>query len=62
VTDRVTSADGTTIVFDRSGDGPAVILVPGAFTDRCTPSCLTWLRPCRRGSQSLTTTVAAGVR
>lgn len=34
VTGRVTSADGTTIVFDQSGSGPAVMLVHGAFTDR----------------------------
>jgi pimeloyl-ACP methyl ester carboxylesterase len=30
----VTSRDGTIIAFDRSGDGPAVILVTGAFADR----------------------------
>lgn len=30
----VTSRDGTTIAFDRSGDGPPVILVTGAFGDR----------------------------
>jgi pimeloyl-ACP methyl ester carboxylesterase len=30
----VTSRDGTTIAFDRTGDGPAVILVTGAFGDR----------------------------
>jgi alpha-beta hydrolase superfamily lysophospholipase len=29
-----TSRDGTTIAFDRTGDGPAVILVAGAFGDR----------------------------
>lgn len=34
---RVTSADGTTIVFDRSGAGPAVILVQGALMDRTDP-------------------------
>src|SRR5207244_6797654 len=33
-TGRVISADGTTIVFDRSGAGPPVILVHGAFTGR----------------------------
>ena len=33
----VTSADGTVIVFDRSGAGPAVILVPGALMDRADP-------------------------
>jgi dienelactone hydrolase len=36
-TGRVTSADGTTIVFDQSGGGPAVILVHGAFTGRAHP-------------------------
>src|SRR5262249_28496870 len=27
----LTSADGTTIAFDRSGSGPALVLVGGAF-------------------------------
>jgi pimeloyl-ACP methyl ester carboxylesterase len=31
---EVTSEDGTTIVFDRSGDGPSLILVGGALADR----------------------------
>jgi pimeloyl-ACP methyl ester carboxylesterase len=30
------SADGTKIAFDRTGDGPPVILVVGAFNDRST--------------------------
>ncbi|MDL4820240.1 alpha/beta fold hydrolase [Actinomadura opuntiae] len=30
----VTSADATPIAFERSGEGPAVILVGGAFNDR----------------------------
>ena len=30
----VTSKDGTPIAFDRSGEGPAIILVVGAFNDR----------------------------
>src|SRR5512144_541556 len=32
----VTSNDGTRIAFDRSGEGPAIILVVGAFNDRAT--------------------------
>lgn len=36
-TGRVTSADGTSIVFDRSGAGPMIILVHGAFTGRTHP-------------------------
>jgi pimeloyl-ACP methyl ester carboxylesterase len=32
----VTSKDGTRIAFDRSGEGPALILVVGAFNDRAT--------------------------
>jgi pimeloyl-ACP methyl ester carboxylesterase len=32
--DHATSADGTTIAFDRSGGGPPVILVCGGSTDR----------------------------
>jgi alpha-beta hydrolase superfamily lysophospholipase len=36
-TGRLTSADGTSIVFDRSGAGPAVVLVHGAFTGRAHP-------------------------
>ena len=36
-TGQVTSADGTSIVFDRSGAGPVIILVHGAFTGRAHP-------------------------
>jgi pimeloyl-ACP methyl ester carboxylesterase len=32
----VTSRDGTTIAFDRSGEGPPLIVVVGAFNDRST--------------------------
>ena len=32
--DTVTSRDGTTIAFDRLGDGPPVVLVSGGSTDR----------------------------
>jgi pimeloyl-ACP methyl ester carboxylesterase len=40
VADRTTSADGTPIAFDHIGDGPALILVGGAFNDRNTPAAL----------------------
>src|SRR5262249_874088 len=36
-TGQVTSADGTSIVFDRYGAGPVIILVHGAFTGRAHP-------------------------
>ena len=36
-TGTVTSADGTVIVFDQSGAGPAVILVQGALMNRSDP-------------------------
>ena len=32
----VTSKDGTHIAFDQSGEGPAIILVVGAFNERAT--------------------------
>jgi pimeloyl-ACP methyl ester carboxylesterase len=32
--DTVRSADGTTIAYERSGRGPALILIGGAFNDR----------------------------
>ncbi|HEX2728321.1 MAG TPA: alpha/beta hydrolase, partial [Rubrobacteraceae bacterium] len=34
--EKVRSKDGTEIAFDRSGEGPAIILVVGAFNDRST--------------------------
>ena len=34
--ETVPSKDGTPIAFDRSGAGPAIILVVGAFNDRAT--------------------------
>ena len=36
----VRSADGTTIAYDRTGDGPAVVVVEGAFCDRNTSAPL----------------------
>jgi hypothetical protein len=33
---RAVSADGTTIAFDRFGDGPPVIMAAGAFNTRAT--------------------------
>jgi pimeloyl-ACP methyl ester carboxylesterase len=41
--DHVTSADGTTIAYDRSGDGPPVILVCGGSTDRMSNAGLAGL-------------------
>jgi pimeloyl-ACP methyl ester carboxylesterase len=32
--EKVTSADGTTIAYERSGDGPPVVVVGGAFNHR----------------------------
>jgi pimeloyl-ACP methyl ester carboxylesterase len=34
--ETVTSADGTVIAFDRSGEGPALVVTLGAFCDRKT--------------------------
>ncbi len=34
--DEVRSKDGTAIAFERSGEGPPVVLVIGAFNDRAT--------------------------
>jgi pimeloyl-ACP methyl ester carboxylesterase len=38
--ERVTSADGTSIAYDREGTGAAVILVGGAFVDRSDNAAL----------------------
>jgi pimeloyl-ACP methyl ester carboxylesterase len=35
---KVVSSDGTTIAFDRSGEGPPVIVVGGAFIERSHPA------------------------
>lgn len=37
----VTSKDGTRIAFDQAGQGPALLLVVGAFNDRATGAPLT---------------------
>lgn len=34
--DTTTSADGTTIAYDRYGDGPPIVMVAGAFNTRAT--------------------------
>jgi pimeloyl-ACP methyl ester carboxylesterase len=36
----VRSADGTRIAYERTGDGPPIILVGGAFNDRSTTRAL----------------------
>ena len=38
--EKVQSADGTAIAFDRSGGGQALILVAGAFSDRSSTKTL----------------------
>ncbi|WP_232665311.1 alpha/beta fold hydrolase [Pseudonocardia sp. TRM90224] len=38
--EMVTSADGTTIAFERQGSGPTVVLIGGAFNDRSTMTVL----------------------
>src|SRR4051812_14851425 len=37
----ITSQDGTSIAFEQTGKGPALILVVGAFNDRTTGMPLT---------------------
>ncbi|MCX4469561.1 alpha/beta hydrolase [Micromonospora sp. NBC_01655] len=37
---RVRSADGTIIAYERSGEGPPIVLVGGAFNDRSTTRAL----------------------
>jgi pimeloyl-ACP methyl ester carboxylesterase len=37
---KTTSRDGTTIAFDRTGDGPPVVIVEGAFCSRMTSAPL----------------------
>jgi pimeloyl-ACP methyl ester carboxylesterase len=41
--ERTRSADGTSIAFDREGEGPALVLVVGAFCDRATSETLATL-------------------
>ena len=36
IVNKAISKDGTTIAFEKSGQGPAIILVVGAFNDRAT--------------------------
>ena len=38
--ETVKSLDGTTIAFDRSGRGPALVLIVGAFSDRSSTKSL----------------------
>jgi pimeloyl-ACP methyl ester carboxylesterase/uncharacterized protein YndB with AHSA1/START domain len=65
----VTSADGTTIGYDRAGDGPPVILVMGAFNDRSAGAplaarlseTLTVINYDRRGRGSSTDTLPYAV-
>ena len=58
----VASKDGTTIAFDRSGDGPAVILVGGAIQHRAIDPSTARLAELLSSSvhRGTTTTVGAG--
>ena len=40
---KVNSTDGTPIAFDRSGEGPAVVLVGGALSSRSASGALVTL-------------------
>ncbi|MGO4105236.1 alpha/beta fold hydrolase [Leifsonia sp. YAF41] len=41
--DHVTSTDGTRIAFDRTGNGPAIVMVVGAFCTRLTTKTLSYV-------------------
>lgn len=41
--ETVTSKDGTTIAFDRLGDGPPVVLVCGGSVDRMADAGLAYI-------------------
>lgn len=40
MTESITSPDGSTIAFERTGDGPVVVIVGGAFNTRSSPASL----------------------
>jgi hypothetical protein len=59
--ETVTSRNGTTIALDRSGEGPAVILVGGAFQHRAfDPGVRSWPRSWPSTSPFSTTTAGGG--
>ncbi|WP_414638827.1 alpha/beta fold hydrolase [Actinophytocola sp.] len=55
ILDKLTSADGTEIAYERVGSGPTVVLVGGAFCDHTATAGLAdalardLLRPARPG-------------
>ena len=51
----VTSSDGTPIAFDRSGEGPAVILVAGAIQHRAIDPSFTQLASLLSGRFTVST-------
>ena len=53
----VTSKDGTKITYDKSGQGPALILASGAFSYRKFRSLYNW-RICFRPTSPFTTMIA----
>ena len=54
MTSYVMSADGTTIAFDRLGDGPPVVIVSGMFATDERPT--TWPSTSPNTARSSTTT------
>ncbi len=58
---QVTSKDGTTIVYDRIGQGPAVVIVGGVLGDRSQQAGLARLLAEHFTVLSLLHSVAAGL-
>lgn len=55
----VQSADGTTIAYDRSGQGEPLILIGGSFSERAHPTMTQLAEELAPTSLSSTTTAAA---
>ena len=55
----ITSADGTPIAYDRTGAGPPLVLVGGAFSSAATPARSSSPNSWQPTSPSTATTAAA---